>query len=646
MSRIAALAALLALVVACLPAWAQPALQTRVSTKRPEVGESFTLQLTALTEDDELPARPALTTPPGFSLHGPSITSQQQVSIAGGRITHRRGITATWTLVATRAGRFAIGPPSVMVSGRRLSGDRVTVEVVPAGQGRSAPGGRGSFDPFDPFSLPGLPPMPKLPPLFGADDDDDEDDELARLPPFPEELRVERAADPYAFLRAVATPRRVVVGEQVTLRIYAYGKRGPFRETATSEPSRPDFLAHTIVENSFGERAHRVPIDGEVWIAQKVREIALFPIKAGTLEIGPMKMGFEGRGYPSAGGKGLPRESEPVRLVVTEPPVAGRPAGYRIGDVGRFSLSANVEPRELVAGEAVSVVATLEGTGNLPFKLKVPQQHGVEWLDPTVVDDVEIRGSAIGGTRKLSYVVRVTTPGRIDLGELTLPYWDPDRDAYRIAKATLGSLEVQENPQGAPAEPPKDTDRLAGIAAPRKTLGAPPVSDARWADSPWFWLLLVAGPLGLVLGGGAARLGRRVAERARRARESASTVAGRALSEAQRAEDLRQAASHVERAVIAAIEAATGLRARGVLRAELPAELEAAGIDEKTARELTDLLDACDQVRFTGGEPNGRDAELVSRAAAVTKKLGKQGNGRRSSRPAALQSDTALSSGE
>jgi hypothetical protein len=54
----------------------------------------------------------------------------------------------------------------------------------------------------------------------------------------------------------------------------------------------------------------------------KVREIALFPIRAGRLTIGPMKMAFDGRGYPSSGARNAARELVD-RISAIEPPLAG-----------------------------------------------------------------------------------------------------------------------------------------------------------------------------------------------------------------------------------------------------------------------------------------------------------------------------------
>jgi hypothetical protein len=139
--------------------------------------------------------------------------------------------------------------------------------------------------------------------------------------------------------------------------------------------------------------------------------------------------------------------------------------------------------------------------------------------------------------------------------------------------------------------------------------------------------LLAIGPLGIVAAGAGIRGSRKLRERFARARESANTVAGRELGEARRAEDLRQTASHVERALVAAIEGKTSLRARGILREELCAKLEAAGVAAEVASEIKSLLDACDEVRFTG-EADSESADLVTRAETVLRALGRRGESR------------------
>ncbi|MBI3202872.1 MAG: BatD family protein [Myxococcales bacterium] len=602
----------LAVLFGVSPSAAQPvaSMRTQVSSRRVEVGESFTLTLTAMTDKGtSLPQSPSLSAPTGVSVQGPSVAMQQQVTLQGGSFLQRFGISATWTLVAQRPGRYRIGPPSVTVGARRVTGDTVEVEVVAAGSG-TRPRHRDPLDPFG-FGLPGFP-------LGG-------DDPPADLPAFPDELKVDRAEEPGAFLRAVASPMKVVMGEQVTLKIFAYGSRGPFRETNTSEPSRESFLAHTVLENSYTETLHRVPIGGETWHAKKVRELALFPIRTGKLTIGAMRLGFDGRGYPSsAAHKGLVRYSAPLTIEVIEPPTAGRPAGYKPGDVGRFALSANVEPREITAGDAVSVVAKLEGTGNLPLALKTPQRTGVTWLEPTTVEEIEPRGSRVGGWRKLTYVVRIDTAGEVDLGELTLPYWDPERESYDVAKATLGSIRVK--PGNLANKLPAKDDPLAGVLGLRKTLGDPGRGALVFSDHRLFWLAIFLAPVGVVLAGAGQRFGKRLSARWRQKAESHASLAQQALGDARAAlkrSDAAAAASQAERAVLLAVEGATGLRARAVLKSELGSELASHGVSAALAGEIVTLLERCDDLRFTGSAGSQSSEDLVEGGARIVRSLGR-----------------------
>jgi hypothetical protein len=90
-----------AVIVVASPTRAQGgvSLNTQVSQRQAEVGQSFTLQLSAMVESgDQSPQSPRLKVPAGILVQGPSVSTQRHVSIVGGRIEQRQGITATWTL--------------------------------------------------------------------------------------------------------------------------------------------------------------------------------------------------------------------------------------------------------------------------------------------------------------------------------------------------------------------------------------------------------------------------------------------------------------------------------------------------------------------------------------------------------------------
>ncbi len=608
-----------AAIVCAVPtiASAQVRLQTEASARQVEVGENVQVQLTALASSEaDVPSNPKLVAPPGVTVRGPSVSSQTQVSIVNGRMSRSVGITVTWTLSAARPGKFRIGPPSVEVQGKRQQGDVIELEVLAAGTlPRRGDPRRPGFDPFDFFDPFGRSPFPRG--LLDPNSDDFADD----LPPVPPEFQVDRAPDRTAFVRVRTTPEKVVVGQQVTFDIYGYGGRGPYRVGGVTEPSRPDFLAFAIEDSD--QSAVRVPIGDDVFLAQRLRQYALFPLKAGKLSVGPVEVLFGGDRYATR--KPLSRSSEPIEIVVEEPPLSGRPPGYRLGDVGQYTLSATVEPRRVQAGEAVSVVARLEGIGNVPSTLNVPQRHGVEWLEPNIVSDVEPKGNVVRGFRSFTYVVKLTEAGSVDLGELALPFYNPTSERYEFARAALGKIEVT------PGAGPKRADALQRspleeLGKIRGKLEPLPPEKRHLTDEPWFLWLVFGAPLGVVLTDGGLRLWGALKRRASAKKDDPRLLAEAALNDASRlpASEAAKAPALVERALFLAIEAGTGLRARALLRSDLQKALERAGVPAERATAVIALLDDCERARFTGDASGSSPKEWVARAEPLTRALLRQ----------------------
>jgi len=601
------------------PAQAQVSVEAQIGARQLEVGDSTQFQITALSSTDDPPTNPHLPPVPGLDIQGPSLGSRTQVSINNGRMVQQRGISATWTIRALKVGTYRVGPASIEVGGRRSQTNVATLEVVPQG---SLPRGRQPFDPFrffDPFGSGS--PFP--PGLLGPNGMEEE-----REPPVPEEFRLERAPDPIAFLRATVTPKHPVVGEQVTVKLYMYGGRGPYNGTNLVDFTHADFLDYSGKDDGDANETARVPIGDTVFLARKVRELALFPLHAGRLVIGPASLTFtEGR-YRS--NPPITRSTSPLVIDVSEPPLDGRPAGYRLGDVGTLELSAAVDPRKITAGDSVGVVAKLEGTGSIPTVLRVPEQRGVEWQDPTRVDEVAADKGTVRGFRAFNFVVKLKEPGSIDLGELKLPYWDPKRRAYAVARASLGKIEVTPSlaPQPAASAPGKLASAADPLAQkPRRVLGAFAEEPAPFTDGLRFWLLILGAPLAVALGG----LGREVGGRIQRSRsrslsspERLAQDALRAADTAARGSEIAKTAAAIERALFLAIEAGTGIRARALLKSDLKAALVEAGVGSDAIERTLLLLDACESARFTGKAGEHPPKELVSRARGVVAELARK----------------------
>jgi hypothetical protein len=264
-------------------------------------------------------------------------------------------------------------------------------------------------------------------------------------------------------------------------------------------------------------------------------------------------------------------------------------------------MTATVEPRKVAAGEAVSVVARLEGVGNVPSDLSVPQQKGVEWLEPTLRGEVEPSGETVKGYRTFTYVVKLNEPGVVKLGELNLPFWDPRARAYHMARADLGEVTVTAALGAAKAKAPDAPNTpLAEVGKPRTALGAEVLPKKPATEEPWFLWLLFGAPLGVVLADGSVRLGSRLRQHWASQKNDPRVLAMQALSTARdHVAHAPEAAHHGERALFFAIEAATGIRARALVKDQLSRALAESKIGSDLESECARVLEACETARFT-----------------------------------------------
>jgi hypothetical protein len=527
----------------------------------------------------------------------------------------KSGVVATWVLSASAVGRFRIGPASMVVANQRIVDRPVEVEVVAASANPRASRGRRRnlpFDPFDPFG--GSDPFsgPMFPPMPGFKLDLGRDEEV--LPTHPPELDIAKAKDSTAFLDARALPKRVVIGEQVRLDVYIYQVNG-IEATGLTEPSLDGFISYRSEHDDLLGKAYPIAIGEDRFFARKILSYALFPTKPGALNIGPTAMNFVARTRViGSNADAFERSSNALTIVVEEPPLTGRPSFYHLGDVGQFKLNATVEPRQIKVGESISVQMEVSGSGQLPQRLDPPEQTGIDWLEPSVSQQIEEQRGLVGGRRQFAYVVRLDREGTIDLGEFKFAYFDPTTRKYVVAKAPLGSITVAPNgnanpsPSATPTATSPSQTPTEPTLHPRGALGAESAPSRPLADRPWFFYSLAVGPFATLSFFGLGLIFSKLNSLRKQQRTSAKAVIQNELDLAKSAltaGELAKSASSVERAVHLVIEHRAGLKSRGILREELPSKLVSTGLNEGEAQGLIELLERCDHLRFVQMDPSG-----------------------------------------
>ena len=597
----------LVVVASLLPAAAraQSPPQMRVGADMDTVGVGDVVHLELnVQSSDGMPGDPQPGATPGFVVRGPASSSPSQTHIViNGSRTDRYGLTVDWTLQAQRVGTFSVGPPTVTIGGSRYSGHAITLRVVPAGQAPQRQPPQGALPPGMPFGFSPFDPWKAL--IQGQDRT--EPDTAPPSPTTDPKLSLDAPRAPYYFLHATVDKTSPVVGEQVIFSVYEYldweDPRGiEIDPSDAHEPTAADFVKHSLQpEEKDAPLVGFASIAGHTWRVVLIRRWALFPLRTGDLTIGPMALTLV-RPRTQNGA----RTSETLHVHVTEPPAAGRPPGYEPGDVGHFVLTAQSTPREVEQGGAVGVHIELSGTGNIPASISPPAREGVEWLAPEVHEQLGAIGrDMFGGKRSFDFVVRMHRAGDVDLGEVKLPFWDPEQRRYDVALAKLGVVRVK--PSAASAAPVAsggaDQDTLAGLPEPRDTLEGTATARPHLDDSRAFWLLGVgAWPMAFGVAVAGRATGRRLARVWRERRTSPASelrdrVAGAARACA--ADDSRVADAAIARVLEAATVAHAGVSVRGAVGGEVVDRLERAGVARDAATSFAELLRECEAARFS-----------------------------------------------
>jgi hypothetical protein len=558
---------------------AQVSVDIRMTPDRTSVGagEPFDLQIRA----DVSGARPSDITLPdlsAFRITSRRVSRPMQFTFGFGNQTQvvRSTIVYDLTLVPLNEGSVRIDPASIQAGGRTFRSDPVTIEVGP-GTGTAPPD-------------PGIGQRVPTPPsgqLDGAEFDET------------------------AFLRTTVTPTDPYVGQQVTVTVYLY-VRGSIRSSPVihREPNADGFWVHDLLPAARTLEGQRQMVGGQQFNVYLLRRFAAFPLSEGDLEIGAMDVSFETGSifdiFNARRSGRIRRRGVPVQVTSRPLPAAGRPDGEI--HVGTYRLEASLDRASAATGDAVTLTARVEGTGNLrDIRLTLPEVDGLRILEPEVTDQISATNDVVGGGRTFAWLIVPERAGEYRLPELALSTFSPATGTYtrvvgpELTLTAAGAAVASEEPEEDEAEEGEESraPELGPVRTRSELNRNPPVERLPF----WMWALFAIPPLAWLLAVFFGFARRRLDERGerdapKRAVRSAKKRLATAESHAKEG-DARAFYGEVRKVIKDVLEARLGEAVGGYTHNELEKILRRRGMDEDLSRRVVDELEGTEFAQYS-----------------------------------------------
>ena len=438
--------------------------------------------------------------------------------------------------------------------------------------------------------------------------------------------------DKEAFLRTVVDKVEPYEGEQVTATIYLYTRHNLQQVPAVqTEASTDGFWVQDLLSATRSLEPTRQVIKGRGYWVYVLRRFALFPLRDGELTIGSMALTLTRDGIfdlfdPMRGPSALDRKSVPVLVRVKPLPTEHKPSGPIA--VGSFELKAALDRAQVATGDAVTMTATIRGTGHLgALKLPDPSVKGLQVLQPEVRDLTESPKDRVLSTRTFAWLVVPKAPGSYQLPALSVDTFDPGSGTYkRISSQSLTLTAAGSAPAGA-LDLEADEAKVAEPAGEEPDLTWPPLrthsafarAEPTFASQAFYpWLLLAFPLLWVFIALGPSVLSQLRARGSGGAEQLALKNAQRRLHDAQKAlqsQDAKRFHADLAAALSAALEARLGENVTGLTQHQLRGILSERGMPAALSLELGEVLSQCDFARFSSAQVSVADMQrLLSQA--------------------------------
>ena len=539
-------------------------------------------------------------------LIGPNRSMQSSYQIINGHTSSSSSITYTYIVVASKNGTFTIPPATVVVDGKNISSNSLTIKVSGTSQGQSQSGSQRRQSSNEP------------------------------------ELRDagSQISGSDLFIKVSANKKRVYEQEPILLTYKVY----TLVSLTQLEGKMPDLKGfHTQEVQLPQQKSFKLEtVNGRPYRTVTWSQYVMFPQLTGKLQIPSITFNgivvqqnrnidpFEAFFNGGSGYIEVKKQIQAPGIEIQVDPLPDRPANFS-GGVGHFSISAQLNKTETKANDPVSLRVIVSGVGNLKL-IKQPEvvfPKDFDKYDAKITDKTKLTSNGLEGSMIYDILAVPRHQGKYEIPPIAFTYYDTSTHKYETVKTEGFTLDVA---KGSGTASVSDFTGQEDLQLLNKDIRHIKTGDTRqhslddfFFGSTGYWVSLVV--LALIFISLFVIFRQRAIENANISKQrgkKANKVATKRLKKASKLMALNKPGEfydEVLRALWGYVGDKLNIPVEQLSHDNISQRLAERNVDEETVGLFLGALDECEFERYAPGDPKGNMNKVYEKAMTAIEKI-------------------------
>ena len=569
------------------------------------VGEQFRLTYTVNTQN--VSDFRSGNIPDAFEiLIGPNRSMQSSYQIINGHTSSSSSITYTYIVVASKNGTFTIPPAHVVVDGKNISSNPLTIKVSGTSQSQSGSSSQRRQSSNEPEMRDAGSH------ISGSD----------------------------LFIKVSANKKRVYEQEPILLTYKVY----TLVSLTQLEGKMPDLKGfHTQEVQLPQQKSFKLEtVNGRPYRTVTWSQYVMFPQLTGKLQIPSITFNgivvqqnrnidpFEAFFNGGSGYIEVKKQIQAPGIEIQVDPLPDRPANFS-GGVGHFSISAQLNKTETKANDPVSLRVIVSGVGNLKL-IKQPEvvfPKDFDKYDAKITDKTKLTSNGLEGSMIYDILAVPRHQGKYEIPPIAFTYYDTSTHKYETVKTEGFTLDVA---KGSGTASVSDFTGQEDLQLLNKDIRHIKTGDTRqhslddfFFGSTGYWVSLAV--LALIFISLFVIFRQRAIENANISKQrgkKANKVATKRLKKASKLMALNKPGEfydEVLRALWGYVGDKLNIPVEQLSHDNISQRLAERNVDEETVGLFMGALDECEFERYAPGDPKGNMNKVYEKAMTAIEKI-------------------------